>query len=899
VIGSRVRVSARNCNLQIRDPKNTFDSSVLVRGYHLHLDNPFERAIMILLTHLIPSHQTYIVANSEYYDPDKRSWVNLELKEAVDTEYYKKRPLGQEQLKVIDGLKRILLATEDVGKAIELFQMVDEDGSGELDEEEFAKLIDAVGMDGSKSGEILAEYDVDGGGVIEITEFLLFLKTQRKEATKRLQELTEYPILYSALEYPDENSIKVRYLPPKRGEIKITIVDGFTQKATYRVISPEDRTNILKVAEDSGDLLTMTSFGVKNYKIRLYEAISLAHSLMKDSDKVQVLSTVLPQMAQSQEARLLVNKIIDYNITDLTRLKRAIGQFYRVIMGRPDGYYCLDLSNEMDRCCVNRLLEISMTTQYFRSKKRDILGYGKLGDTSQHNNYSCFRNELLSRKPVEVDTDFASPLPRVGKLEFDFVSQRHFSTDNGIINDVRFTNLLLKTFQLRKQDRTKVLKALHQMKKTCNWTIQGNAKRIYEIPKEKAIEIGFLMDDFYNHLSERTEQNEKYRQKENIKIAWEFDANKIRLRQGNFHKIYNIPNFPTEKFDLLMKNPQHHHNHHNNNKKAMRKSASTLAVAAAPSTDQQAEDDSFEDPDDEEDDDNDDDDSSFGVQSESDDEPELEGSDLEIVDTEEMKDRELEKAFLAGLPAKKASIEEAVLSIVQQQSNTLSPTSAIPTPLEGSMPSSPHRSLGKTIQSSIVHSPTQSAVPLKPPSRPRTTKKGSKQSFIPETLNRYLCLMASRNIPQPTKAAKTLELLIDTFETVFMTMRQMEILVILFEPLGTMKTSDHFGTYRVELIIALFGNVVDIWNIEILYRHLSSFEMACLYARLGMLNLFNPMKPEGGFSFNLSRHEERQCVKMLAHLAVVEPGKKETHLLLFLFLSFHSSHSLSSVCPSR
>jgi hypothetical protein len=87
-----------------------------------------------------------------------------------------------------------------------------------------------------------------------------------------------------------------------------------------------------------------------------------------------------------------------------------------------------------------------------------------------------------------------------------------------------------------------------------------------------------------------------------------------------------------------------------------------------------------------------------------------------------------------------------------------------------------------------------------------------------------------------------------------------------------LKTSDSFGTYRVELIIALFGNIVDVYNIEILFRHLSSLEIACLYCRLGMLNLFNPMKPEGGFSFNLARHEERQCLKMLAHLAVVEPG---------------------------
>jgi hypothetical protein len=163
IIGSRVRVSARNCNLQIKDPKNWFDSSMLVRSYNLQLDSPFDRAIAIILTYLIPAHQTYIIARSEYYDPEKRQSIDIALKEAVDLEYYKNKALSNEQLKVIEGLQTIQAATSDIGKAIQLFNMVDEDGSGELDEEEFAKLIDAVGMDSSKSAEIMAEYDVDGG----------------------------------------------------------------------------------------------------------------------------------------------------------------------------------------------------------------------------------------------------------------------------------------------------------------------------------------------------------------------------------------------------------------------------------------------------------------------------------------------------------------------------------------------------------------------------------------------------------------------------------------------------------------------------------------------------------------------------------------------------------------
>ncbi len=297
-----------------------------------------------------------------------------------------------------------------------------------------------------------------------MAEFLLFLKNQRKEAKKRLQELTEFPILVS-----EHFNSAIRYIPPKVGIFRITIIDGFTQKETFRVISPGDRVNILKVAEQSGELLQMTSFGMKNYKVRLDEALVLAHQLLKETNnKVKVLATLLPQMSTSADARLLVSKLLGQNLLELSRLKREIGQSYRVLMGQPDGFYALDMSNEMDRFCINRLLEISMTTQHFRSSKRSCLGYGKLGDTSQKGNFSCFRNELLNKKPTTITVEFASPLPRSGKLEFDFVSQKRYKSDNFVLNDIRFTNLLVKLFMLNPYERPKVITHLRVTRKHCD-----------------------------------------------------------------------------------------------------------------------------------------------------------------------------------------------------------------------------------------------------------------------------------------------------------------------------------------------------------------------------------------------------------------------------------------------
>lgn len=53
---------------------------------------------------------------------------------------------------------------------------------------------------------------------------------------------------------------------------------------------------------------------------------------------------------------------------------------------------------------------------------------------------------------------------------------------------------------------------------------------------------------------------------------------------------------------------------------------------------------------------------------------------------------------------------------------------------------------------------------------------------------------------------------------------------------------------------------------------LSPYEIACLYCRLGWLNLYNPCKPEGSWELDMSHREERVICKTLCCLAASEPG---------------------------
>ena len=70
---------------------------------------------------------------------------------------------------------------------------------------------------------------------------------------------------------------------------------------------------------------------------------------------------------------------------------------------------------------------------------------------------------------------------------------------------------------------------------------------------------------------------------------------------------------------------------------------------------------------------------------------------------------------------------------------------------------------------------------------------------------------------------------------------------------------------------------------------LAPSEVACLYCRLGWLNLYNPCKPEGAWELDMSRREERVIAKTLCVLATNEPGDN------WVFNTFRWMRSMDSM----
>ena len=132
--------------------------------------------------------------------------------------------------------------------------------------------------------------------------------------------------------------------------------------------------------------------------------------------------------------------------------------------------------------------------------------------------------------------------------------------------------------------------------------------------------------------------------------------------------------------------------------------------------------------------------------------------------------------------------------------------------------------------------------------------------------------LRSDNISVGNKANRLIQVTEDTLNLQWLYCRHVALLLMLFLDYGLYKSTNSFGTYRVDMLVSLFGRIIDVHNFDHIRAILSPYELACTYCRLGWLNLYNPCKPEGGFELDLSRREERIVAKTLCHLSVVEPG---------------------------
>jgi len=153
-------------------------------------------------------------------------------------------------------------------------------------------------------------------------------------------------------------------------------------------------------------------------------------------------------------------------------------------------------------------------------------------------------------------------------------------------------------------------------------------------------------------------------------------------------------------------------------------------------------------------------------------------------------------------------------------------------------------------------------------SNSKVDKRADEQA---NTKKRLQLLIASSIASDQSKSVRIIDHCCDMIGDYWILARHLACLVHFFT-VGRAKKTPYHGTYRVELVVSLYSRVVDLHNIELVLRELTAEEVGCVYCRIGWLNIYNPMKPEGGYELSMSNYEERLVAKTLVALAVVEPG---------------------------
>jgi hypothetical protein len=374
VVGTRVNVSANNCNTSIRDPTFWFDQNYPCAEYELHLSDPFERAVCYMLLGLVACHQTLIMTRVFFETSERGQKKTQKLDLVQETFTDKCKYLDESQLAILENLYSLQAAANNTEEAVALFHKYDADESGALDKGELKLVLADFGMmvDDDKIDDFINTYDVDGEGLIEMPEFLSFVKSQYHEAANRIRDMTEN--MGMALAATPE----CKFNPAREGVLRFEVIDSFIKKAKYQVISSSDGANLTDVAKKTGDVAKLLSYGFQNSKIRLSEALDLFTTMLGEGgEKFKTIAKLLPQIESTDEARLFIARVTKNNRVEQSRVKIAMGNALWPIIGLPNGFYMLDLGRDTDRICLSRLLELSNTSR-FRNMAASKLGHGKI-----------------------------------------------------------------------------------------------------------------------------------------------------------------------------------------------------------------------------------------------------------------------------------------------------------------------------------------------------------------------------------------------------------------------------------------------------------------------------------------------------------------------------------------
>jgi hypothetical protein len=693
-----------------------------------------------------------------------------------------------------------------------------------------------------------------------------------------------------------------RYVPPTSGTLSLSIASAFERKDVVRVMTAFECASIIELAKECGhnDPQQLLFNSLPNSAVRKEEALAIYEELDGEIYKLKTICRILPKLNSPDDTVLFI-KDIGINPTEYELIQRELGNAFKAFTADYDGYYSLNLLNPMDRLCFERLMELTSTS---RSQRIDAskLGSGILGDTSQFGNWSCFRNEHYNGQHLLIDDAFAANLPLTGKLDFDYVSCSRPDHEYHLhIADERFISMLSREDFLSEDHKWEVLHHLTDDRKEGDrcLDLSGSTMYSYKTSHWKSKKMANYKYRFYANMHTRfPEPNKAPGKMDKPSSKPPKTARRHRYTDTDLD-IYTretayLDNDDYDVDDLSSAASSTASDEYNLNKVDSPKTSPRLTPRRGSVS------------------------GNVGLTSQGDkslsarrrgslstrpgrptEEPDV-GANREPFANNTSPPAE--ETSGAGMPV--GAVRRSGVQSIAQVAKMMSHFGGILDDVRDNLASENSQQGDWDSESVTPRSPmrrrsitTNKTIPPQSSPGPRRGSVGGrrgsflgkKKSMLPGAHNMVMHLdplhvrlreiknlqaQVSMNRVYGKRSRARSRRFVNkaklTFPRVAVECRHIALLIGIFGSDGRTKSSKMYGTFNVEIIIFFFSRIVDLHNFELVLMHLTAFELACLHCRLGILNFFNPCKPDGSHHLDINYYDERQVLKIIFSLVYLE-----------------------------
>lgn len=409
---TKLTLSINKCNFECSST-DLFNPDEATGSYDLDMTNPYEHSVAVELLKLANTKNGCKFVSIVHIVDLKQKNVNLEL-----------RPIPKSRTHCFSRKSEVRSTTPiNRTKLTEVFHELDQDGSGAIDSTELEIGMRQFGME-PREGEanrLIASFDLDNTGSIELDEFIE-LMSEFAPSEEEMVEVVDVATGY-------------RFSIPTDGRLTIEFLDLHIPAKVDEAASGAGVERLIQNLSTCSNRVQMFEMVKQGMRLKAEDGQKIIDNMLEVTDLVSAMAIILPHIIEPRQA----HQLIDYNMMHKDRLllQQLLGQQYGPIIGLESGHYKMDLSVENDRHTARKLLQVSNRTMIYR-KKHD------LGDTSQHEDYSGFRNAVLNGSSTTINSAFFDKMPKFGTLEFDFVSMARPEENMKSISSARFTQLLEK-----------------------------------------------------------------------------------------------------------------------------------------------------------------------------------------------------------------------------------------------------------------------------------------------------------------------------------------------------------------------------------------------------------------------------------------------------------------------